>query len=98
VDVHAQAQVLTRLGTFQETDAGPTLPHWRWSLPRTAVGTWLEQRTRDGVACLLTGRLWRTVPQPVTTTDPAIIRLHERLRTLFDPTSRFNPGRDVTRD
>jgi len=98
VDVHAQAQVLARLGTFEETDAGPTPPDWRWSLPRAAVRGWIEEGTRDGLACLLTGRLWRTEPQPRAALDPAIVGLHERLRTLFDPTGRFNPGRDVTRE
>jgi glycolate oxidase FAD binding subunit len=96
-DVAAQQQVLTRHGTFAEVVSGPALPQWRWSVPRSEVRRWVADRIGDGVACLMTGRLWRTIPQPPGTVDPTLLRLHHRLREQFDPTGRFNPGRDVLR-
>jgi len=97
-DVDAQQRVLARHGTFTATASGPDLPAWRWALPRAALARWVEERTGDGVACLLTGRLWRTVRQPAAPTDPTVALLNDRMRVLFDPAGRFNPGRDALRD
>lgn len=96
-DIAAQAQLLGRHGSFETVAAGPTLPRWRWSLPRREVRQWVADRVGDGLACLLTGRLWRTVPQPPGPIDPVIAELNERIRSGFDPGGRFNPGRDVLR-
>jgi len=98
VDVAAQVSLLAGYGTFVESPSGPDLPAWRWAVPRSEVARWVEERTGDGVACLLTGRLWRTVRQPERAVNPTVVTLHDRMRALFDPTGRFNPGRDVLSD
>ncbi len=98
VDVAAQERLLSAFGAFSEVPSGPLLPPWRWATPRSEVDRWVTGRVGDGVACLLTGRLWRTVRQPELPTDPNVSALHDRMRTLFDPTGRFNPGRDALRD
>jgi len=97
-DVAAQARVLARHGAFAETTAGPSLPPWRWALPRSEVTRWAAAPTGAGVACLLTGRLWRDVRQPDRPVDPTVVALNRRVRDLFDPAGRFSPGRDVLRD
>lgn len=96
-DVAAQRRLLARYGTFLPVDVGPVTPAWRWSLPRAEVRRWVTERTGDGIACLLTGRLWRTTPQEPRPMDPTLLRLHHRLREQFDPNGRFNPGRDASR-
>jgi len=98
VDVEAQVRVLDRHGSFAVAPSGPDLPEWRWASPRAAVTSWITDRVGDGVACLLTGRLWRQVRQPEEPIDPTVAMLHARMRDLFDPTGRFNPGRDALRD
>jgi FAD/FMN-containing dehydrogenase len=34
-------------------------------------------------------------PAPVVAVDPAVAEVHRRLKALFDPTGRLNPGRSV---
>lgn len=94
-DIAAQARLLALQGPFEEVPSGPELPSWPWSLPRAEVRRWVEDRVGDGVACLLTGRLWRTTPQSGIPVDPVLAELHGRIRAGFDPEGRFNPGRDV---
>lgn len=96
-DVADQQRILARNGTFMEVPSGPVLPAWRWSVSRAEVRNWVTERTGDGIACLMTGRLWRTTPQAPGPVDPTLLQLHHRLRDQFDPTRRFNPGRDVLR-
>lgn len=97
-DVDDQRRRLDRCGTFEACDDGPRVPTWRWSLPRAEVRAWVEGGGGDGLACLVTGRLWRDVRQPDVPVDPTVRRLHDRLRDGFDPHGRLNPGRDVLRD
>lgn len=97
-DVAAQHRIMLRHGSFVDAEAGPEIPEWRWVVPRSEVGRWLMEDLGHGVACLLTGRLWRTDRQPERPVDPNVVVLHHRMRQLFDPTGRFNPGRDVLSD
>lgn len=94
VDVNQQIRTLAQYGVFNTVDSGPVLPPWRWSVSRADIGSWLAACSGDGVACLLTGRLWRTTPQPMLPLDPVIVTLTRRTKNLFDPAGRFNPGRD----
>lgn len=97
-DVAAQHRIILRHGSFVDVEMGPRIPAWRWVVPRAEVGRWVAEGRGNGLACLLTGRLWRSDRQPERSVDPNVIVLHRRMRQLFDPTGRFNPGRDVLRD
>ncbi len=40
------------------------------------------------------GVVHRAVAPPARPVDPAVVTLHRRLKALFDPTGRLDPGRD----
>jgi FAD/FMN-containing dehydrogenase len=82
---------------LQAADGRPPLddlPH-RWSLPVAD----LPELVRDGhgpfVAELGVGVVHRAVPQPRRPVEPALRRVHERLKAAFDPATRLAPGRSV---
>jgi FAD/FMN-containing dehydrogenase len=88
-DVAAQARVTG----LAEAGGPPDLPQHRWSLrpsdlPRLAgpAGRFLAE---VGV-----GVVHAEAPPPPRVADPAVAALHRRIKDLFDPTGRLNPGRD----
>lgn len=94
VDVTAEAGALTATGSFEETDGPPPLPPHRWSL------TPGELRTLDTdryVALIGVGLVFADEPQPARSVDPAAQEVADRMKALFDPNGRLNPGRSPGR-
>lgn len=98
VDIASEQAELARLGAFEPCESGPSTPESRWSVARDELRRWVEEPQGDGLACLLTGRLWKHHPQPDRPVDTATRQLHVRLKTEFDPSGRLNPGRDALRE
>ncbi|HEV7888969.1 MAG TPA: FAD-binding protein [Acidimicrobiales bacterium] len=98
VDVAAEAGALG--AGFVDVQGPPALPPHPWSLrpsdlrdlsPRVSTGT-VPVETRVGgarfVAEVGIGTVHREDPQPPRPIDP----LHQKVKDLFDPTNRLNPG------
>lgn len=98
VDISDERSRLSRLGAFEPCEAGPPTPDWRWSVTRVDLRRWVDDRHGDGLACLMTGRLWRHRRQPGQAVDAATQLLHARLKQEFDPSRRLNPGKNVLID
>jgi FAD/FMN-containing dehydrogenase len=92
-DVEAGRGQLASLG-LRPAGGPPDLPLGRWSLDPAMLPS-LAERTDSFVAevgvGVVHGRRLASPPSP----SPAVISLTRRLRTLFDPEQRLNPGRDV---
>lgn len=67
----------------------------RWSVPVADIPSLAGDGFGPFVAELGVGVVHRTVPQPPRPVDPAVRRLHERLKALFDPAGHLAPGRSV---
>ncbi len=86
-DIDAQAVA----AGLAETDGPPVLPPHRWSIePNDVVGL-----TGTFVAEVGVGVVHHADPQPRRVIDPVVAELTARIRDVFDPTRRLNPGRDV---
>ncbi len=95
VDVEAEAQVLRSLASFSEVDGAPPLPPHRWSLTPAQV---LNPQRVSGigdrfVALVGVGLLFADNTQPAKPVDAAVRTVADRMKQLFDPTGRLNPGR-----
>jgi FAD/FMN-containing dehydrogenase len=87
-DVAAQAAV----AGLPEVEGPPPLPAGgRASLPPGE----LRQLTGRFVAEVGVGVVHLDEPPPAVALDPALAELHQRLKAVFDPTGRLNPGRSV---
>lgn len=95
LDVDAETGVLTSLFAFNEVDGPPSLPPHRWSLsPSEALGADRAPGLGDGfVAVIGVGLVFATRPQPSKVADRAVTRVADRMKQLFDPSGRLNPGR-----
>ena len=98
-DVAAQARVTG----LAEADGPPDLPPHRWSLRPSDLPALGGGTAGDGAVHRPSGRFVAEVgvglvhadaPPPARAADPAVAALHERIKGLFDPTGRLNPGRD----
>lgn len=85
VDVDAQARLLA----MADCDGPPPLPPHRRSLPPSALRT----LTGTFVAEIGVGTVHVDVPPPPV--GPDRLDLHRRVKELFDPTHRLNPGRTL---
>ena len=74
-----------------ETNGPPPLPPHRWSIEPNDVGA----LTGTFVAEVGVGVVHHVDPQPRRAIDPVVAELTARIRDVFDPTRRLNPGRDV---
>jgi glycolate oxidase FAD binding subunit len=95
-DVEAEAAVAGSLGLADcPVDRLPdraSLPYRR-SLPPAD----LRHLTGRFVAEVGVGVVHVDTPEPAPSLAPPVDRLHERLKAVFDPTGRLNPGRDPRR-
>jgi len=95
-DLRDQIAALGRQAVVAEVEGPPPLPPHRWSLPPADV--YLLDRTHTGafVASIGVGTVFATPPQPPRRPDPGAATVGVRLKSLFDPTGRLNPGRNPT--
>lgn len=95
VDVDAESRALGAIASFQEVDGPPPLPSHRWSVTpadalRPAAVAGLGERF---VAAIGVGLVFADHPQPAKPVDPALRQVADRMKQLFDPGGRLNPGR-----
>jgi FAD/FMN-containing dehydrogenase len=75
-------------------DGPPPLPPHRWSLSSADAAAWPSRGVAGPfVAELGVGVVHASVAAPVVAPSPSVVALHTRLKTLFDPIGRLNPGR-----
>lgn len=88
-DVESEAELARSLGC-ESTDGAPPLPAYR-----VASGA-LEGGGLSGsyLVQIGTGVAYVSEPSLASDPDPAVVALHRRLKTEFDPRGRLNPGRD----
>jgi glycolate oxidase FAD binding subunit len=95
-DVESEHRVLARLGSIVEVDGPPPLPPHRWSIPAHQVRGLAATGCRF-VASVGVGTVHADRPQPVRALPAALVALHHRIKSEFDPSGRLNPGRSPER-
>ena len=93
-DVQDEATLLLHRG-FEPVSNGPTLLNNRYSSRRGREFDAGIESGADFVALLGTGVVTSDVVGPQPRIDAVAATLTRRLKHLFDPTGRMNPGRDV---
>ena len=87
----ADVEALASAAGLAPTQAPPSLPPHRWSIPPAEIaalrGTFIVE---VGV-----GVVHHAEPRPPRPVDRVVEDLSARIRRLFDPEHRLNPGRDV---
>jgi glycolate oxidase FAD binding subunit len=91
-DVEADLNGLGAIGSFVP-DSPPDLPPHRWS--RTPTGALAVESDDTGafVAEVGVGVVHAEHPDRAPVPKPGIEALESRVKSLFDPTGRLNPGR-----
>ena len=92
-DLEDEIAALSSIGEFVETDGPPDLPPYRWSLPPADAAAFHRETSGDFVAAIGVGIVHADTAQPRREVDPGITVVAERMKTLFDPKGRLNPGR-----
>lgn len=95
-DVAAEAAALAAAGSFTETAPpallAPELPH-RWSLKPSELRSMQSLDTGEFMAGIGTGLVFAQRPQPARALSPELLVVSNRMKDIFDPTARLNPGR-----
>ncbi len=89
---HEQA-ALEQLATFEASSGPPPLPPRRWSLTPAQLRSLGDHDTGAFVASIGVGLVHASRPQPPRPVDPGAAEIARRMKELFDPTGRCNPGR-----
>ena len=92
-DVLAERNLLSTLGTFQDSPSPPALPPHRWSLAPGQLRALGNRDTGAFVASVGVGTVWADSPQPARSPDSTSLEIAARMKQLFDPSGRLNPGR-----
>jgi glycolate oxidase FAD binding subunit len=87
----ADVEALASASHLVPAEGPPALPPHRWSISPTEV----TALTGTFVAEVGVGVVYHAQRQPERAVDPAVADLTRRIRNLFDPERRLNPGRDV---
>ncbi len=93
-DVDAESARVGDLGSTEPVDGPPAKPgDQRWSVPPADLRR--AQQLCDGpfLASVGVGTIWTAQPQPARDLSPAVTEIHDRMKLLFDPYGRLNPGR-----
>jgi glycolate oxidase FAD binding subunit len=89
-DVARALSSLKAVGSFEPVEGPPALPPHRWSLRPSQLQTIADLATGPFVASIGVGLVHATEPQAEAPRASAVAR---RVKELFDPTGRLNPGR-----
>ncbi len=92
VDVDAELAVLGTIGVFDDAPP-PPLPRNRWSMEPADTRSLDVEATGPYVTSILTGTVFAANPAPAPTLTAEVTTLTNRIKSLFDPTGRLNPGR-----
>lgn len=95
-DVDHELGVIDALGprAAAEVDGPPDLPAHRWALkPSIAVQPQKCSLPGPFVVSIGVGTSWADTPQPARVRDHGALEVAKRMKRLFDPTGRLNPGR-----
>jgi glycolate oxidase FAD binding subunit len=92
-DLDHEVTALSSIGDFAETDGPPALPPYRWSLPPAEAAALHREAVGDFVSAIGVGIVHADTAQPTREVDPGIAVVTERMKALFDPIGRLNPGR-----
>jgi glycolate oxidase FAD binding subunit len=87
-DVAQQVQA----GDLKNADGPPELPRHRWSMPPSELPSLVRYEAGTFVAEIGVGIVHHEQPAPSTPPDPAVVALHARIKSEFDPSGRLNPG------
>ena len=95
-DVSDGVRALERAGG-RPSSGPPDLPPHRWSVAPEAVRDVVEADRGRCVAEVGVGTIHHHAPSPRPDITAGVRTLNVRLRSLFDPTGRLNPGRTPLR-
>ena len=95
VDVDAEIERLAGRAEITVVDAPPELPPYRWRLSPTEVSEADRLTDGDFVASIGVGTVWAATAPPAREADPVAVQIGERMKQLFDPAGRLNPGRSA---
>lgn len=92
-DIEHEVDALSAVGDFADADGPPAMPPYRWSLPPSEAAALHRESVGDFVAAIGVGIVHADTAQPARSIDPVRATVTERMKALFDPAGRLNPGR-----